>query len=125
VRGPIVGLLGICLLTFFAGLGSPAIADSDEAFYAEGAREMIESGDWLTPRFNYIDRFEKPILYYWLAAASYLMAGVNEAAARFPSAFAGGTTSPLDSWPVSLRRPALATLSWRDKRFLTSPLPSS
>ena len=86
---PIVGLLGICLLTFFVGLGSPAIADSDEAFYAESAREMVESGDWLTPHFNYIYRFEKPILYYWLAASAYLVAGVGEAAARFPSALAG------------------------------------
>ena len=89
MRGPIVGLLGICLLTFFAGLGSPAIADSDEAFYAESAREMVESGDWLTPHFNYIYRFEKPVLYYWLAASAYLVAGVDEAAARFPSALAG------------------------------------
>ena len=79
----------MCLLTFFAGLGSPAIADSDEAFYAESAREMVESGDWLTPHFNYIYRFEKPVLYYWLAAATYLVAGVGEAAARFPSALAG------------------------------------
>ena len=89
MRGRIVGLLGICLLTFFAGLGSPAIADSDEAFYAESAREMVESGDWLTPHFNYVYRFEKPVLYYWLAAAAYLVAGVGEAAARFPSALSG------------------------------------
>lgn len=89
MRGHLVSLLGICLLTFFAGLGSPAIADSDEAFYAESAREMVESGDWLTPHFNYVYRFEKPVLYYWLAASSYLVAGVSEAAARFPSALAG------------------------------------
>ena len=89
MREHLVGLLGICLLTFFAGLGSPAIADSDEAFYAESAREMVESGDWLTPHFNYIYRFEKPVLYYWLAASAYLVAGVGEASARFPSALAG------------------------------------
>jgi len=89
VRGPTVALLGICLLTFFAGLGSPAITDSDEAFYAESAREMVESGDWLTPHFNYVYRFEKPILYYWLAASAYLVAGVGETTARFPSALAG------------------------------------
>ena len=89
MRGPTVALLGICLLTFFAGLGSPAITDSDEAFYAESAREMVESGDWLTPHFNYVYRFEKPILYYWLAASAYLVAGVGETTARFPSALAG------------------------------------
>ena len=55
--------------TFFAGLGRPAIGDSDEAFYAEAGREMVESGDWLTPHYNYEVRFQKPILFYWLVAA--------------------------------------------------------
>ena len=84
-----IALVGICLLTFFAGLGSPAITDSDEGFYAESAREMVESGDWLTPHFNYSYRFEKPVLYYWLAAVTYTVAGVGAAAARFPAALSG------------------------------------
>ena len=84
-----VTLIGVCCLTFFVGLGRPAITDSDEAFYAEGAREMAERDDWLTPNFNYIPRFEKPPLYYWLAAGLYRIAGVNETAARAPSALAG------------------------------------
>ena len=82
-------LVAVCALTFLAGLGRPAITDSDEGFYAESAREMVESGDWLTPHFNYVDRFEKPILYYWLAAGAYVVLGVGEAAARLPSALAG------------------------------------
>jgi 4-amino-4-deoxy-L-arabinose transferase-like glycosyltransferase len=82
-------LTAICLLTFFAGLGRSAIGDSDEAFYAESAREMIESGDWVTPHYNYEYRFQKPVLYYWLVATTYFAAGTNEAAARFPSALAG------------------------------------
>ena len=84
-----VALLGLCVLTFFAGLGRPAISDSDEAFYAESAREMLERGDWLTPYYNDTVRFEKPVLYYWLAAVSFTVAGVSAAAARFPSALAG------------------------------------
>lgn len=83
---PIVLLAG---LTFFAGLGRGAITDSDEAFYAEAAREMVESGDWLTPHFNYEPRFQKPALYYWLTAATYRLVGTTEAAARFWSAMAG------------------------------------
>lgn len=82
-------LAAVCGLTFFAGLGRPAISDSDEGFYAESAREMVERGDWLTPHFNYAHRFEKPVLYYWLAAGAYRLAGVGEAAARLPSALAG------------------------------------
>ena len=75
--------------TFFAGLGRPAIGDSDEAFYAEAAREMVASGDWITPYYNFETRFQKPILFYWLVAATYTVAGVNEAAARVWPAVAG------------------------------------
>ena len=82
-------LLVICGATFFAGLGRPAIGDSDEAFYAEAGREMVASGDWITPYYNYETRFQKPILFYWMVSASYLAAGVNESAARFGSALAG------------------------------------
>jgi 4-amino-4-deoxy-L-arabinose transferase-like glycosyltransferase len=82
-------LTAICLLTFFTGLGRSAIGDSDEAFYAESAREMIEQGDWVTPHYNYDYRFQKPVLFYWLVALSYLVAGIGETAARFPSALAG------------------------------------
>lgn len=82
-------LVVLCGLTFFAGLGRPAVMDSDEAFYAESAREMVSSGDWLTPHYNYEYRFEKPILYYWLASLAYRLVGVDEGAARIPSALAG------------------------------------
>ncbi len=82
-------IAGVCALTFFIGLGCPAVTDSDEAFYAEAAREMVASGDWLTPHYNGAVRFEKPVLYYWLAAATYVVAGVSPGASRLPSALAG------------------------------------
>ena len=82
-------LVLLSLLSFFAGLGRPAIGDSDEAFYAEAGREMVASGDWLTPHYNYEPRFQKPILFYWLVAATYSTAGVSEAGARVWSAMAG------------------------------------
>jgi 4-amino-4-deoxy-L-arabinose transferase-like glycosyltransferase len=90
-------LLTVSCLTFLVGLGRAAIGDSDEAFYAEAAREMVQSGDWLTPRYNYEDRFQKPILYYWLAAAAFSVAGPSEAAARFPAA-ASGVALVLLAW---------------------------
>jgi 4-amino-4-deoxy-L-arabinose transferase len=89
VRLRVVFLIALCGLAFFAGLGRAAITDSDEAFYAEAGREMVESGDYLTPHFGYQSRFQKPILFYWLVAAAYTVAGVNEAAARFWAAMAG------------------------------------
>ena len=82
-------LVAICFLTFFQGIGRPAIMDSDEAFYAEAGREMVESGDWTTPHYNQEYRFEKPVLYYWLVAVGYQTTGVNELSARLPSAIAG------------------------------------
>ena len=82
-------LLAICCATFFVGLSGPALTDSDEAFYAESAREMIERSDWLTPYFNGDTRFEKPVLYYWLAAVMYTVSGISAWAARVPSALAG------------------------------------
>ncbi|MBM3820962.1 MAG: glycosyltransferase family 39 protein [Acidimicrobiia bacterium] len=89
MRRPVLTLILLSLLTFFFGLGRPAISDSDEAFYAEASREMVQSGDWLTPHFNYTDRWQKPVLYYWLSAAAYLVSGPTEWAARVWSALAG------------------------------------
>lgn len=76
-------------VTFLAGLGRPAIGDSDEAFYAEAGREMVSSGDWLTPYYNFETRFQKPILFYWLVSATYTAAGIGEAQARLWAALAG------------------------------------
>jgi 4-amino-4-deoxy-L-arabinose transferase-like glycosyltransferase len=89
VRWPLTTLLLLCFFTFLVGLGSQAITDADEAFYAEASREMVESGDWLTPRFNYQNRWEKPVLYYWLTSATYLVTGPTEFAARFWAALSG------------------------------------
>ena len=82
-------LLLLAALTFFAGLGRGAITDSDEAFYAESSREMVASGDWVTPHYNYEPRFQKPVLYYWLTSATYLVTGASEMGARFWAAMAG------------------------------------
>jgi 4-amino-4-deoxy-L-arabinose transferase-like glycosyltransferase len=82
-------LILLSAITFGLGLGTPAVTDSDEAYYAEASREMVESGDYLTPRFNYRERFQKPVLYYWATSAAYLAFGVGEWTARAGSALAG------------------------------------
>ena len=73
VRRSLAPLLVLAGQTFLVGLGGPAITDADEAFYAEAAREMVESGDWLTPHYDYEPRFQKPVLYYWATAATFLV----------------------------------------------------
>lgn len=82
-------LLLLAALTFYAGLGRGAITDSDEAFYAEASREMVASGDWIEPFYNYEPRWQKPIAYYWLTSATYLVTGASEFGARFWAAMAG------------------------------------
>jgi 4-amino-4-deoxy-L-arabinose transferase-like glycosyltransferase len=74
---------------FFLRLGSVGLFDADEPAYAGAAREMLETGDWVTPRFNGRLRFDKPILFYWLIALSYQVFGVSEFAVRVWSALAG------------------------------------
>lgn len=95
-------MTALCLVTFFAGLGRSAIGDADEAFYAQSAREMIDSGDWITPHYNYELRFQKPVFFYWLVAIAYSLAGVNETAARFPAALAGLALA-LMTWGIARR----------------------
>ena len=77
--------LAIALL-FAWGLGAGPLFDVDEGAFAEATREMLASGDWLHTTLNGADRFDKPILVYWLQAASLLAFGENEAAVRLPSA---------------------------------------
>ena len=89
VRRSTLPIVLLAALSFLAALGRGAISDTDEAFYAEAAREMVESGDWLTPHYNYEPRFQKPVLYYWLTSATFLVTGPTEFSARLWSALAG------------------------------------
>ncbi len=78
----LVLLLGTSLLLLLWQLGAYGLIDVDEGRYAEVPREMFTSGDWLTPRLNYINFFDKPPLLYWGIASAYATLGVNEFAAR-------------------------------------------
>ncbi len=83
-------ILAVTLLLSLFRLGSVPLFDVDEAVFSEATREMVEGGDWVTPTYNGVNRYDKPILFYWVMAASYRIFGVNEFGARFPSALAGG-----------------------------------
>ena len=82
-------LLLVAGLLFFIGLGSMGLTDRDEGRNAEAGREMFASGDLVTPTFNGELRVAKPVFVYWLMTVSYHVFGVNEFAARAPSAFFG------------------------------------
>jgi 4-amino-4-deoxy-L-arabinose transferase-like glycosyltransferase len=85
----LLALLALSGLLFFLGLGDMGLTDRDEGRNAEAGREMFESGDRLTPTFNGELRVAKPVFLYWLMDQSYRLFGVNEFAARFPSALFG------------------------------------
>src|SRR5262249_21731223 len=59
-----------------------ALWSPDEGRYAEIPREMVASGDWVTPRLDGVKYFEKPPLVYWLEAAAIRLFGVHEWALR-------------------------------------------
>lgn len=69
------------------------LVDPDEPVYGETAKEMLLTGDWLSPRIYGEYWYDKPPLFYWLDAVSFSVFGVSTFAARFPSAIIGACTA--------------------------------
>ena len=68
---------------YFVALGNSGIWDANEAFYVETPREMLEANDFVNPTFNYLPRFNKPVLSYWIVAGFYQVFGVSVGVQRF------------------------------------------
>ena len=102
-------LSAIPYLCFFSHLDALGLVGPDEPRYAAVAREMAESGDWVTPRLNGQPWFEKPALYYWCAALAFRAFGVNEIAARLPSALAALLATLTMAWAAWRRYGRTAT----------------
>jgi 4-amino-4-deoxy-L-arabinose transferase-like glycosyltransferase len=81
-------VIAIAAFVMFTNLGGPRLWDRDEPRNAGCAREMLQRGDWVVPTFNAELRTHKPVLLYWGIMLSYLAFGINEFAARLPSALA-------------------------------------
>ncbi|MDD5349614.1 MAG: glycosyltransferase family 39 protein [Chthoniobacteraceae bacterium] len=81
-------LLLLCYAAFGWNLGKLGLIDPDEPFYALTGREMVQTGDWMTPRIFGQPQFEKPIFYYWMLAGSYRVFGESELSGRLPAAVA-------------------------------------
>ena len=82
-------LLIVGCLLLVVGLGDVGLTDRDEGSNAEAAREMLETGDWISPTLNDEPRYAKPALVYWAISGTYALFGVNEFTARLPSALFG------------------------------------
>lgn len=86
VVGERAGAFGILLLAalpvFFLALGANSIWEANEAFYVDTPRQMVETGDYVTPVWNGELRVNKPVLSYWLVAGLYHLFGVSVAVER-------------------------------------------
>jgi 4-amino-4-deoxy-L-arabinose transferase-like glycosyltransferase len=101
-----LGWIALILVTLYIcylhNLGALGLVGPDEPRYAWIARDMAETGDWVTPRLYGKPWFEKPVLYYWGAALCFKLFGVSEVTARLPSAIS-----------ALLATLSLAWLAWR------------
>src|SRR5512135_867290 len=107
-----IALALIMAVVWFANLDVRKLQHPDEGRYAEIAREMVATGNWVTPRVNGIKYFEKPALQYWLTAASFEAFGISEWTARLPTALAGFLTIAAIGWAGGvLASPAVGVYS--------------
>src|SRR6185503_5761325 len=88
-RNQLLALLAAFAFAWFCNLGYRHLVKPDEGRYAEIPREMVASGDWLTPRLNGFKYFEKPPLQYWASAAFFELLGERDWVARLWSALLG------------------------------------
>ena len=104
-------ILSTLYLCYFHNLGAIGLVGPDEPRYAWIARDMQESGDWVTPRLYGKPWFEKPPLYYWGAALSFKFFGVSETSARLPSAISALLATLALAW-LALRLYGAETACW-------------
>ncbi len=85
----LAGMLALAALLWFALLGHRDLADPDEGRYADVARAIVATGDWVTMRLNGYEYFAKPPLQFWATAASFRLLGESSGAARLSVALFG------------------------------------
>lgn len=107
----LVLILATLYLCYFHNLGALGLVGPDEPRYAWIARDMQETGDWITPRLYGKPWFEKPPLYYWSAALSFKLFGVSETTARLPSAISALLATLALAW-LALRLYGAETARW-------------
>ena len=85
-------LCALCAVVFFYQLGDRPLWDVDEGRHASTSKDMVVTGDWITPRVNGVNFYDKTALFNWFAAISFIVFGFTEFAARLPAAVLGLAT---------------------------------
>lgn len=88
-RSTLIFLALLLIGVWFGTLDMRKLVRPDEGRYAEIPREMVVTGDWVTPRLNGIKYFEKPPLQYWVTATAYSVFGEHQWTARLWPALTG------------------------------------
>jgi 4-amino-4-deoxy-L-arabinose transferase-like glycosyltransferase len=109
----LIWLLILSWIAFLNNLGNIGLIDKTEPMFVEAARQMIVTGDWITPYWNGETRFDKPPLSYWMMAIAFKIFGINEWAARIPSALMAIAMIGLGFW--TLRKVGFASPSMQNK----------
>jgi 4-amino-4-deoxy-L-arabinose transferase-like glycosyltransferase len=118
---PLLLLFVLAGCLFFAGLGSLPLLEPDEGRNAEVAREMLASGNWITPHYNGLPYLDKPAVFFCLVATSFKLGGLREWSARVPSALMGLCLLLL-SWFLARRMFGDATAARAGVVVATAPL---
>lgn len=92
-----------CFLFLLLGNSQLAVTDPVESNYALTAKEMVVSGDWISPQIYGTYWFDKPIFIYWMLCLSYSLCGFTDFASRLPGALFGTASVVLAAWYM-LRR---------------------
>ncbi len=95
---PYFTLLFFSLFLYLAGNQLLPVTDTAESNYALTAKEMVLSGDWISPQIYGHYWYDKPIFYYWELALSFALFGFNEMAARLPAALFGTASLLFTYW---------------------------
>ena len=96
-------------------ISPPSLMDDVDAVQAQIARNMLDSGDWVTARLDGVQYLEKSPLIYWMIAVSYAIFGVHDWSARIPVALSAiglcWLTFRIGAWAFSLRAGLYAGLA--------------
>lgn len=104
-RWSVPAFLLLAFLALLHGNHRVGLFESSEARYAEVAREMVDTGDYLSPQIDYVHHFTKPPLTYWITAAGYRLFGASPFGARFFVAVASVLLLAVTAWLCRLEQP--------------------